>query len=179
MVMASTRDIGIARRILHDWCRDNNVRIDPSTASDLVQKIAEAIAVTGGARPSRLTMLEMHDLEAVIGTRLVDGHCFYCREMTNHLSCDPGLRPLQFCQPDGTGITRFHHTKCVVDRLAAPVAGRAEPIAWRYRSKDEPSWEYSEKPLIPKDLFRKEAGFEEQPIHAALAQSARAPEGGK
>jgi hypothetical protein len=41
----TTQDIEIGRRILHNWCRDNNLAIDPALASDLVQKIAEAIAV--------------------------------------------------------------------------------------------------------------------------------------
>lgn len=47
-----------------------------------------------------------------------------------------------------------------------------KPIAWRYRSKDEPKWEYSEKRLIAKDYFRKEPGFEEQPLYASSVTQA-------
>jgi hypothetical protein len=59
-----------------------------------------------------------------------DGPCFYCGEWTNGYAGDPGLWPLQFCQPDGTGVTRFHHTRCVSSRLATPpVRGDREAIA--------------------------------------------------
>jgi hypothetical protein len=47
-----------------------------------------------------------------------DGPCFYCGEQTVRYAGDPGLWPLYFCQPDGTGITRIHHTRCVTSRLA-------------------------------------------------------------
>lgn len=47
-----------------------------------------------------------------------DGECFYCGEKTESLAGDPGRWPLQFCHPDGTGISRFHHTRCVTDRLS-------------------------------------------------------------
>ena len=51
----ATQDIEIGRKILRNWCRDNNLAVDPVAASDLVQKIAEAIAVlsdslVGGVR---------------------------------------------------------------------------------------------------------------------------------
>lgn len=49
-----------------------------------------------------------------------------------------------------------------------------KPVAWRYRSKDEPKWEYSEKKLIAKDLFRKEPGFEEQSLYADIVDASPA-----
>lgn len=81
-------------------------------------------------------MLEMFRLsipeeaEAVIN--LPQGHdepCFYCGEPCEAFAGDPGRWPLGFCQPDGTGITRWHHTRCVTARLfptpAAEVTGGA------------------------------------------------------
>lgn len=44
MSRPTTHDIEIGRRILRNWCQDNNLAIDPAVGSDLVQKIAEAIA---------------------------------------------------------------------------------------------------------------------------------------
>jgi hypothetical protein len=41
----TTQDIEIGRKIFRNWCRDNNLAVDPVAASDLVQKIAETIAV--------------------------------------------------------------------------------------------------------------------------------------
>lgn len=40
------------------------------------------------------------------------------------------------------------------------------PVAWRCRTTEEPDWKYGESPLTKKDLFRKELGFEEQPLYA-------------
>jgi hypothetical protein len=42
-------DIEIGRKILRNWCRDNGLALDPVAASDLVQKIAEALAVISAA----------------------------------------------------------------------------------------------------------------------------------
>jgi hypothetical protein len=55
MPQPTAQDIEIGRKILRNWCRDNNLAVEPVAASDLVQKIAEAIAVmstslTNGAR---------------------------------------------------------------------------------------------------------------------------------
>lgn len=55
-----------------------------------------------------------------------DGPCFYCGEQTCSVAGDPGRWPLVFCQPEGTGIVRFHHTSCVTERLAALAATPAE-----------------------------------------------------
>lgn len=38
-------NIEIGRRILRNWCHDNNLAIEPVAASDLVHKIAESLAV--------------------------------------------------------------------------------------------------------------------------------------
>jgi hypothetical protein len=43
------QDIEIGRKIFRNWCRDNNLAVDPVAASDLVQKIAETIAVMSSA----------------------------------------------------------------------------------------------------------------------------------
>lgn len=48
---------------------------------------------------------------------MADAACFYCGEMTSEFAGDPGMWPLVFSQPDGTGIARWHHARCVVRRL--------------------------------------------------------------
>jgi hypothetical protein len=63
-----------------------------------------------------------------------DGPCFYCDRQTSSLAGDPGEWPLVFCQPDGTGVVRWHHTRCVTNRLFVPttdcdaVAGDAKAL---------------------------------------------------
>ena len=50
----------------------------------------------------------------------LDGHkepCYYCDELTNSLAADPGSWPLAFTHPDGTGEVKWHHTRCVQERL--------------------------------------------------------------
>ena len=50
----------------------------------------------------------------------LDGHnepCYYCGELTNSLAGDPGSWPLGFTHNDGTGVVRWHHTRCVQERL--------------------------------------------------------------
>lgn len=49
-----------------------------------------------------------------------DGPCFYCNEITDSFAGNPGRWPLVFAHPDGTGIVKHHHVKCVVDRLNLP-----------------------------------------------------------
>jgi hypothetical protein len=52
--------------------------------------------------------------------------------MTNHFAGDPGLWPLRFCQPDGTGIARFHHARCVTDRLNTDQRAPWDPVKLGY-----------------------------------------------
>ena len=105
----------------------------------LFQNIQNAVYAMRGRTPL------MND--AVITSRLAaqpaapvgeprDGPCFYCGEMTSSLAGNPGKWPLIFCQPDGTGSVKYHHTSCVVTRLraAAPPpctqkVGEWQPIA--------------------------------------------------
>jgi hypothetical protein len=47
------QDIEIGRKILRNWCGDNGLVLDPVAASDLVQKIAEALAVLSQALVGR------------------------------------------------------------------------------------------------------------------------------
>jgi hypothetical protein len=46
------------------------------------------------------------------------------------------------------------------------------PVAWRTRSFSEPLWEYDDKRMAADDLFRKEEGFEEEPLYAAQPPAA-------
>lgn len=62
----------------------------------------------------------------------LDGVCEFCGDPTNSYHGNPGLWPLRFCRPDGTGVTKVHHTKCVTERLfGAGVAATVEtPLDW-------------------------------------------------
>lgn len=46
--------------------------------------------------------------------------CYYCGKPCNAFAGDPGLWPVGFAQADGTGICRWHHSRCVVERLPPP-----------------------------------------------------------
>lgn len=46
-----------------------------------------------------------------------DGKCYWCGENTESLAGNPMKWPLRFPANDSTGIVRWHHTGCVMDRL--------------------------------------------------------------
>jgi len=46
--------------------------------------------------------------------------CAFCDQPIEPLAADPGLWPLVFAHPDGTGIAKTHHVRCVTQRLFAP-----------------------------------------------------------
>ena len=46
-----------------------------------------------------------------------DGVCTYCGEGTVSLAGNPGLWPIWFNDPDGTGQIKPHHEKCLYQRL--------------------------------------------------------------
>lgn len=48
--------------------------------------------------------------------------CYYCGSPCDGFAGDPGLWPIGFSQMDGTGICRWHHARCVVERLPPPTA---------------------------------------------------------
>jgi hypothetical protein len=72
-------------------------------------------------------------------TDIKDGPCFYCGKRTSRIAGDPGQWPLIFCQPDGTGFVRYHHTRCVVDRLpdVKPTSQKAAVVADTIRLCEE------------------------------------------
>lgn len=46
-----------------------------------------------------------------------DEDCAFCGKPCDKYAANPGLWPVRLCHPDGTGLTRWHHHQCVVDRL--------------------------------------------------------------
>lgn len=46
-----------------------------------------------------------------------DEPCFFCGKRVDGFAGNPGLWPLIFTHPDGTGIPKFHHVGCVQKRL--------------------------------------------------------------
>jgi len=74
----------------------------------------------GSDQEDIVTKAELLELLNCAEYVLRDGHgrpCHYCSEPCNGFAGDPGRWPLGFCQPDGTGIIRWHHTRCVTHRL--------------------------------------------------------------
>ena len=53
-------------------------------------------------------------------TKLIGGACELCGEPVDGLAGDPGKWPLRFPKPDGTGISRPHHMRCVIERVYPP-----------------------------------------------------------
>lgn len=46
-----------------------------------------------------------------------DGPCYYCGEPTDSLAGNPGLWPLRFPHEDEPGKMKWHHAKCVMQKL--------------------------------------------------------------
>ena len=49
-----------------------------------------------------------------------EGHnepCAFCGEKCDDLAANPGMWSLGFTHPDGTGTVKWHHVKCVQDRI--------------------------------------------------------------
>lgn len=50
----------------------------------------------------------------------IDGHdkpCYYCAELCDGLSGDPGKWPIRLTHKDEPGVMKYHHTKCVQMKL--------------------------------------------------------------
>lgn len=80
MNQPTTHDIEIGRRILRNWCQDNNIVIDPVVGSDLVQKIAEAIAdpaIHGNAPSVGMPIDPPHDVISVAMQEIPEDGCEY------------------------------------------------------------------------------------------------------
>ena len=49
-----------------------------------------------------------------------EGHdepCYYCGKPCNSLAGDPGEWPVGLCHSDDPGVLKFHHERCVNERL--------------------------------------------------------------
>jgi hypothetical protein len=66
-----------------------------------------------------------------------EGHdepCAFCGKPCSSLAGDPSQWPLGFAHPDGTGVCKWHHVGCVVERLF-PAQGAA-PAGWQPEGVD-------------------------------------------
>lgn len=43
--------------------------------------------------------------------------CYYCGKPCNHLAADPGQWPIALCHRDEPGVVKWHHERCVSERL--------------------------------------------------------------
>lgn len=53
----------------------------------------------------------------------LEGHgepCAFCGKLCDRFAGNPGAWPIAFAHPDGTGIVKWHHVNCVVDRIQFP-----------------------------------------------------------
>ncbi len=49
-----------------------------------------------------------------------EGHaekCYYCEKLCNSLSANPGDWPIGLCHRNEPGVVKWHHTRCVSDKL--------------------------------------------------------------
>lgn len=46
-----------------------------------------------------------------------DGPCYYCGKPVNNLAGNPGLWSVGLCHADDPGVVKWHHVKCVSERL--------------------------------------------------------------
>lgn len=59
-----------------------------------------------------------------------DGPCYYCNKPTNGYAGNPGMWPVMLCHPDDPGVVKYHHVKCVSERLAEVERLKAEAKRW-------------------------------------------------
>lgn len=62
------------------------------------------------------------------GAVATDRVCEFCGVMTSSLSANPGMWPLVFTHPDGSGRVKYHHVRCVQDRLFADPPTQPEAL---------------------------------------------------
>ena len=51
----------------------------------------------------------------------MEGHgeaCYYCGEECNSLAGNPGRWPIPLTHPDEPGVVKWHHIRCVSERLS-------------------------------------------------------------
>ena len=46
-----------------------------------------------------------------------DEFCEFCGERCNGFAGNPSEWPIALCHPDGTGIVKWHHERCVSERI--------------------------------------------------------------
>lgn len=68
------------------------------------------------------------------------GVCPFCNERTDQFAGDPGMWPLEFAHPDGTGRVRQHHVKCVIARCF-PVETTPAPLCTHKAEKVKRGYE--------------------------------------
>lgn len=64
--------------------------------------------------------LAAKDAEIERLTKRPEGHaqqCYYCHEPTNDLAGNPGMRSIALSHPEDPGVVKWHHEKCVSERL--------------------------------------------------------------
>lgn len=66
---------------------------------------------------------------------VADAPCYLCGEPTDSVAGNPGLWPLQFCAPDGTGVCRWWHSGCVMAQLAE--VGRLKALVASLQGRGE------------------------------------------
>jgi hypothetical protein len=71
---------------------------------------------------------------------------------------------MSFCEPENADEAASEYSCQYLSKKFSEILDSEPPVAWRCRTTDEPGWQYGETKLKAKDLFRKEPGFEEQPL---------------
>ncbi len=117
----------LARIERHGWTREHSaqfggfVRCKCGATGDAIESVqhADDDCPTAIARAA----LSAYEQAEGQGTAIdPDGPCGLCGAFTSSLAANPGMWPLRFPHPDGTGKAKPHHVKCVTARLfASPI----------------------------------------------------------
>lgn len=96
-----------------------------------------------------------------VGTR--NGHqapCYYCGKECNRLAGNPGLWPIALCGFAEPGVTTWHHTECVMEKLAETQSLRQERerLAGELKEAREVIEHYADEKIYKLETFDDDGG---------------------
>jgi hypothetical protein len=112
------------RRLAERWrreCEEARVEQERQQARLLAGETLTATVSTG---PSSLgkeqAASELAEALDRYPSRSTEGHgeaCYYCGEKCNSLAFNPGRWPIPLTHPNEPGVVKWHHIRCVSERL--------------------------------------------------------------
>jgi hypothetical protein len=113
------------RRLAERWrreCEEARAETERTNARLLAGKTLTVTSSTGppplGKEQAASELAEVLDRYPFGG---MEGHgeaCYYCGEECNSLAGNPGRWPIPLTHPDEPGVVKWHHIRCVSERLS-------------------------------------------------------------